>query len=173
MSVVRRALGSNHADELYAAASVLLLQHLQRRRGGRPVPRSRSNLAVAYRSSRTLAAPSDQHCARRVARRSLFVYFNGAFTPLSHILQPVVNPGDVLVFKWGFWPHGVRKLASGTAYENCDFSGSSKVAPIRFFGYARYTVQETDAATALFFACPVPSHCRPGGMKVQVNVTPM
>ncbi|CAI5508722.1 unnamed protein product [Closterium sp. Naga37s-1] len=42
--------------------------------------------------------------------------------------QPVVNPGDVLVFKWGFWPHGVRKLASGTAYENCDFSGSSKCA---------------------------------------------
>ncbi|GJP73970.1 hypothetical protein CLOP_g4631 [Closterium sp. NIES-67] len=87
--------------------------------------------------------------------------------------QPVVKPGDVLVFKWGFWPHGLRKLASGTAFDNCDFSGSTKIAPIRFFGYARYKVQAADAATALFFACPVPSHCGPGGMKVQVNVTPL
>ncbi|CAI5500369.1 unnamed protein product [Closterium sp. Naga37s-1] len=87
--------------------------------------------------------------------------------------QPVIRPGDVLVFKWGFWPHGVRKLASGTAYDNCDFSGSTKVAPIRFFGYARYTVQAGDAATGLYFACPVPSHCGPGGMKVQISVTPL
>ncbi|CAI5496393.1 unnamed protein product [Closterium sp. Naga37s-1] len=102
--------------------------------------------------------------------------------------QPVIRPGDVLpsvellqqhllplqaLFKWGFWPHGVRKLASGTAYDNCDFSGSSKVAPIRFFGYARYTVQAGDAATGLYFACPVPSHCGPGGMKVQISVTPL
>merc|ERR1711990_825524 len=79
--------------------------------------------------------------------------------------------GDTVVFKYNSY-HNVYSMASGTAYNSCDFTGATEVASTSLGGgsgsYANQYSYSCAAPGTAYLACQVGSHCT-AGQKVTIS----
>ena len=75
-----------------------------------------------------------------------------------------------IVFRWTQPMHDVRLMASGAAYDACDFTGSTTLAAATGTGETSYYLPCTPAGSLLYVSCSIGGHCD-AGQKVIVNVS--
>ncbi|CAI5467658.1 unnamed protein product [Closterium sp. Yama58-4] len=83
--------------------------------------------------------------------------------------QPIVVPGDVLVFRW-IGMRNVRQWATPLGYTACWFGFAKTVAPQGYWGMIRYTVAPSEARTTLYFGSSIGDDCA-RNIKVRINVS--
>ena len=76
-------------------------------------------------------------------------------------------------FQWSAAYHDVMLLPSEAAFDACDFTGATTLAPINSpassNGLTSYYLPCTTGST--LYVCSVGSHCATGGQKVKVHVS--
>ena len=78
-------------------------------------------------------------------------------------------------FQWSAAYHDVMLLPSEAAFDACDFTGATTLAPINSpassNGLTSYYLPCATPGSTLYVSCSVGSHCAAGGQKVKVHVS--
>merc|ERR1711865_904704 len=101
-------------------------------------------------------------CALGVATATVHVPWTAGFDDASARTKTVTT-GDTLHFMWT-GSHNVFKMASETAYTNCDFTGATDLGSTSPVSYELASGQ----AGPWYFACQVGQHCQ-NGQKLAVT----